>query len=228
MAQKAKTRSAPGRRDFRWLALASALLLTVGGGVLYGRFSQRWGPPADLVAAAAQLEQMPRQFGTWKLAEELPIEKSALEMLECAAYVNRRYVNEATGHSISLAVLLGPPGPIAVHTPEICFSSRAYEIQSDRKEIAIETTTRGRQTFWSVDFGSRNALAEGLRVYYAWSAGSEWQAAASPRFQFATAPLLYKIQLAAPAAPRLTDDSPDSGRQFLEALCNSNWTLPAG
>jgi hypothetical protein len=215
-------------RDRRWLALAMGVSITLGAGALYGSYSQRWGPPADLVAAAARLAELPHQIGAWKMVEELPMEKSALKMLECAAYANRRYINEHTGQSISLAILVGPPGPIAVHTPEICFSSRDYEIQSERQSVSVDESPSKRHTFWRVDFKSRNALADELRIYYAWSPGGLWEAADSPRYEFTAAPLLYKIQLATPVASRLRGDGADPGRQFLEDLSESEWTLSAG
>ena len=146
-----------------WLALALGVFLTLSAGVLYGQYSQRWGPPADLTAAAAHLASLPHQIGNWKLAEESPMENSAVEMLQCAGYVNRRYVNQQTGQTINLAIIVGPPGPTAVHTPEICFSSRAYDVQGDRQKIVLESSPTLRHSFWSVDFSTKNPLADGLR-----------------------------------------------------------------
>ena len=42
----------PARQLNYWLALALGVFLTLSAGVLYGQYSQRWGPPADLTAAA--------------------------------------------------------------------------------------------------------------------------------------------------------------------------------
>ena len=119
-----------------WLALTSAMVMIVLGGVLYGHYSQRWGPPADLVAAGIQLTEMPRQIGPWNMAEELPI-NAALEMLECTGTSVAATFMRIDGRSLTVAILVGPPGPIAVHTPEICFSSRAYEIQGRRSAVAM-------------------------------------------------------------------------------------------
>ena len=116
-----KPRTDPAAQDRHlgyWPALALGVLLTLSSGVLYGKYSQRWGPPADLTGAAAQLEKLPRQLGNWKLAEERPMEDSTVEMLECAGYVNRRYVNQQSGQTVNLAIIVGPAGPTAVHTPE--------------------------------------------------------------------------------------------------------------
>jgi hypothetical protein len=111
-----------------------------------------------------------------------------------------------------------------VHTPEICFSSREYDITNDRTKTIVESSTGQRHSFWKVDFTTRNALADGLRVYYAWSRGDVWQAADSPRFKLAGGPLLYKIQLATYVSPYLGNDAADPGRQFLEDFLQSAWT----
>ncbi len=136
MKTKTKTKTnkqTPAALSFpRWLALALALAVTLIGGALYGSLSQRWGAPPDLAAAGAHVSEMPRQIGSWSLVEDLPMEQSALDMLECAGYVNRRYVDQESGRAILVALLVGPPGPIAVHTPEVCFSSRNYDRQDER------------------------------------------------------------------------------------------------
>ena len=208
-----------------WPALALGIVFTLSAGVLYGKYSQRWGPPADLMAAAAQLETLPRQLGNWKLAEESPMEKSSVEMLQCAGYVNRRYINQQSGQAVNVAIIVGPAGPTAVHTPEICFSSRAYEAQGKRQRIVLASSPTKKDAFWRVDFSTKNALADDLRVYYAWSGGSTWEASDSPRYEFAALPYLYKLQLAGAIRPgKQGKDADDPCRDFLEELLKTDWT----
>ncbi len=83
-------------------------------------------------------------------------------------------------------------------------------------------------TFWRLDFKTKNPLADSLRVYYAWSTGDAWQASKSPRIEFGGAPLLYKIQLVARLATWTEDDETDPGRDFLRALEQSGWSLLPG
>jgi hypothetical protein len=208
-----------------WLALPIALAVVLASGALYGKYAQRWGPPADLLVAASAVAGLPDRVGAWDRIEDVPMEQSTLEMLECAGYINRKYQHRATGQVINLSVIVGPPGPIAVHTPEICFSSRAYEQQSARTAVELVGREDVRHSFWRLDFKSRNVLAVGLRVYYAWSRGEAWVAAKSPRYEFAAAPGLYKLQLAAPVAPGLESEQTDPGKEFLQDLVNSDWQL---
>lgn len=215
-------------RPVHWLLAVAGFVTVLGGGLLYGKYSQRWGPQPDLVTAGRQLAELPARVGSWKLAEDLPMEKSALEMLECAGYVHRRYVDEKSGVSLNLAVIVGPPGPTAVHTPEICFSSRAYDIQGERQAVTLESSqTPESDTFWTVDFRTRNPFADRLRVYYAWSDGGHWKASKSPRFEFAAKPLLFKLQLAAPVRQGQTGETTDPGLDFLDSLHRMGWRVPA-
>ncbi len=208
-----------------WLAPVLAVVITLVGGALHGRNSNRWGPPADRVAASAHLATMPKQIGRWKLVDELTIDEPSLTMLECAGYLHRRYTHQDTGQSINVAILVGPPGPIAVHTPEICFSSRAYEIQGQRKAVAMRGGGDKENSYWCTDFQSKNPFSDALRVYYGWSPGGQWKASTSPRYEYAGAPLLYKIQLAVPMTREMMDSDSDPGRQFLEDLRKSGWKM---
>jgi hypothetical protein len=206
-----------------WIGPLAGVLIIVGGGLAYGHFSQRWGSPPNLLAAAAHLEELPDRLGDWQLQKEEPMSEDVQRMLQCAGYVNRTYVNQKTGDSIYLAIIVGPPGPTSVHTPEICFSSRNYSIAHERERILISGSNAGGHSFWNTAFESNNAVAERLSVFFAWSDGGPWTAATSPRFEFAAAPKLFKIQLACHTDEKATAEE-NSGADFLRALLNSPWS----
>lgn len=207
-------------------ALFLAVTLTLTGGALFGQYSQRWGPPPDLQAAAAQLELMPEAIGPWRVVEAKSLDESIVGMLECAGHVNRQYLNGESGAVVKIFAIVGPPGPTAVHTPEVCYSSRAYEKTATRELESIKSSTGVEHAFWRIDFSSRNLMASKLRVYYAWSRGQRWEASEAPRYQHAGAPLLYKIQLAANTPPdAIMKGQEDPCREFLEALISSKWSL---
>lgn len=208
-----------------WFAMVLSVGLTLVAGILYGHYSQRWGAPADVVAAAKRLESMPMQLGPWQVAEELILDESVEEMLECSGYVNRRYVNRDSGQIVTMVITVGPPGPTAVHTPEICYSARAYKQQGRRQEVHFGEAPLTRDAFWGVTFKPSNPLASDLKVYYAWSAGKQWEASVSPRFEFAALPMLYKIQLAGAAESRSSAESEDACRNFLEEFLRADWEL---
>lgn len=207
------------------VATIVGVAVTLITGVAAGYFSQRWGPSGAIEAYATQLATMPRQFGDWQMIEEKEMSETAVQILKCQEYVNRVYRNETTGQQVSIAVTLGPTGPIAVHTPEVCYSSREYAIRADRRAVTITENEDHAHTFWRVDFTANNPLRAGLRVHYGWTAGGTWLASESPRYEFATSRALFKLQL---ASSELTDsDTPesDAGRRFLNDLFDTGWTV---
>ena len=119
------------------LSLILVLVLTAISGAIHGRMSNRWGPPQDSRAAAEKLQDLPVQFGSWRLQSSDELSDFIEDTLQCVGYLLRTYANQETGEVVTVTILLGPPGPISVHTPEICFSSRAYEIREERQKVTI-------------------------------------------------------------------------------------------
>ena len=209
----------PERPLARWLLLATTSILlagTIGVGVLHGRLSNRWGPQGDAHLAARRLtDPLPPVVGNWRVRREAEIEQAVLDMLQCPAYVSRVYDHQQTGDVIAVAVLLGPPGPISVHTPEICYSSHDYAVVGARSSVSLADAAGGKHSFWEVRLKS-SSLEEGpLRVLYGWSAGDWWSAAENPRFGYAGLPHLYKLQLASAASPHQLPGDFDPYQDFL-------------
>lgn len=199
------------------LTVVGILLATVLAGVLHGRLSRRWGAPADIAATAAKLDQVPERIGPWQLESSDDLEDEVQKILRCEGSLKRRYVNVDTGESVVVALLLGPSGPIAVHTPEICYSSRDYVIDSEKQVLTLKTPDDRGDEFWAITFRGRTAAEEHLRVYYGWSTGDAWSAPESSRFEFSGEPWLYKIQVAG-SIPGADASAADPCRDFLEAF----------
>lgn len=114
----------------RTVVVTTVVMVTIAAGAIHGHLEHRWGSPHDLEMLATQLEQLPANVGSWRLESSAEISPDVQEMLRCAGYVNRTYVHRLTGATARVAVLLGPTTPIAIHTPEICFSSRVRNPQT--------------------------------------------------------------------------------------------------
>jgi len=203
------------------LSLAAVLALTLAGGVLEGRIRYRWGASETMLAAAKKLAGVPREFGgpqkdRWQLLSSDAMDKDSLEMLECSGYIERTYQKKGTNDKVSMFVIVGPTGPVAVHTPEICFPSQNYPSVDTRQQVAIPDSQGRDDQFWALSFKSKNVQEDQIRVYYAWSTGDRWSAANDARFAFVGSPYLYKIQLSSklPAGVDLTTD--DTCREFLK------------
>ncbi len=175
------------------LALATVLTLTVMSGLVHGYLDARWTGGADIDAIAAQLPNLPEQVGPWVRVTDHTLTPSTQKQLRCYGYLNREYWNPQTGDRITVAVLFGPRGPIAVHTPEICYSSAGTQPLGSRVVESIETEGQT-DHLWHIQFSRGNEPAANLDVWYAWSDGGPWVAGEYPRFW--PTDRLYKIQLA--------------------------------
>lgn len=220
-----KTNNNPSRQTARRLApivAAAVLLIALGGGV-HGRMTQRWGEPADLVTATQALERFPESFGDWRLQDSEAMDPNVTETLQCAGYVNRSYLNVSTSEVVRIAIIVGPPGPTAVHTPEICYSSSSYTIDQKATSTAIAGTA-GEDTFWAVRLRSKEPGGGDLYVYYAWTDGKVWKASEAPRYEYGGAPFLFKIQVAGQPLLVGKKSSDDLCERFLKDLMQSGWS----
>ncbi len=207
------------------VALVVGLGITITTGIVCGRVSQRWGPVPDLVAAGKHLSSLPTQIGSWQLLEEDSMSESEIQMLSCAGYVNRKYIDRRSGDTVSMAIYVGPSGPISVHTPEVCFSSRDYTPEAAHRRVEFAAPNNLKHSLWSTTFRANNAIADRLRVYYGWLVDDTWTAAESPRFTFAGSPMLFKLQIACSVPPGKSGDGIDPCHAFLQELFRSGWKV---
>jgi len=196
-------------------SLILIVALTVLSGMVHGHLSGRWGDPPEVKEAARKLKELPREFGPWRMHSEEEMTDHVRGMLECDGYLFRTYVHQETGESVRVAFLLGPSGPISVHTPEICYSSRDYDVRDEKAPMTVEDGEGAAGEFWVLTFQSRDVNADLLRVCYAWSAGRDWSIPKEPRFTFAASPHLYKIQMASVLPPGADLETEDTCRKFL-------------
>lgn len=207
----------------RLLPLACFALLLLGTaatGYVQGRITNRWGARPSAQQAADLLKQpLPQEAGSWRLEEESELPPAAARMLQYPTCVNRSYVHQQTGDRVRMFVLVGHPGPVSVHTPEVCYSSQDYSIAADRAKVVIETDGQHSHEFWELPLKPKHALHhEPLRVFYAWSTGSRWEAAAQPRFGYGGLPHLYKLQIAVETNAGSKAKDFDPGQDFLRCF----------
>ena len=178
-------------------------------------------------AAAEDLQNVPKTFGgpqsdRWQLIKTETLPDDEVEMLECTGYINRCYENRRTGEIVNVFVVIGPQGPIAAHTPEICFSSQNYTSRDTHQRTIIPTAEEQDDELWALTFKTKTVREDLLRVYYGWTTNGRWCASDNPRFAFVGSPYLYKIQLASemPAGSnlRITDTCRDFLKDFLPVL----------
>lgn len=220
MPKTAATRAS--RRGGYVLAYALFVALTLVSGGVAGWLDNRWGPPVDLLAAGKRLDRVPNRFGDWVLENARPLDSEVAEVLQCSGSTQRVYRNQKTGETATVALIVGPPGPTSVHTPEVCYSSRDYKTISGPKKFRVGTAGAVDASFWGMELEATSLEGGKLSVAYAWNDERGWVAAERPRFEFGGAGLLYKLQLAAPLSdrdqPERTDPCQKFLREFLPAL----------
>ena len=194
------------------------LALTIAAGAIHGRLSGRWGGSEEAMQAAQSISSLPDQFGSWRLDQNAPFGESELGMLKPFGYINRTYLHLESGQKVSVFVLLGPVGETAVHNPEICYSSRASTIIGAKEQTSLRVDGPRTDQFWAMTFRSNDLEGGLMRVYYAWSDGTRWEAPEGDfgRYKYAGLPYLYKIQLAAEMPANADPKKDDACRDFLE------------
>jgi hypothetical protein len=189
---------------------------TVGSGWVHGRLANRWGDDSARAAAAERLEQsLPERLGPWRMTTRREMEATAVELLQSAAQLEGVYVNEQTGESVAVLIVVGPSGPISAHTPEICYGGQDYSMAGERRRITVQDQRGGTHSLWQLHALSQHIHQPDLQVIYGWSAGSAWDATDGPRFAFGGLPLLYKLQLHRAISPRRLDQETDPAQDFL-------------
>jgi hypothetical protein len=170
----------------RYLPAAVACLLVLVCGVVHGFWTDRWRPPAETAAAAARMADLPLRLGDW---DGQDLELKGTQPGGTAGALERKYVNRRTGEALTIYLVCGRPGPVAIHTPDVCYGSSGYEIGPRSK-----AGPRDGGEFWTADASRSTATDETrLRVYWAWNAGGGWSAPDDARLAFVRAPVLYKL-----------------------------------
>ncbi len=200
------------------LASLLVLAITVVPAIVDGQRRFRWGTDTEIQTIEDRLEAFPREIDGWETISDTALDRSAIDELQPFAYVNRVYYHPETGRQAQVFLLLGPTGPTAVHTPEVCISSRAFRIVG--KPQVVPVGTRGGQEIPSVEstFQSRDANSTWLRSWHAWTVDGPWQAPPEPRFWFADSRYLFKVQIVGRFADRQQLDDDRGMKDFVAAI----------
>lgn len=197
--------------------IATGIIVTAA--VIQGRISNRWGTNDSLTASSVGvIEKIPHEFGDWKFQEEQPLSKRVQAILQCTSHTNQVFVHDNTGESIGATVILGPSGPLTVHTPEICLSAVDYAQIENSERVVIKEGDRVLGTFYRAKFRSNSPNLPSIEIFWGWNDGTEWSAPENPRLTFGGAPALYRLQVAAQLWPNVADGDKGVAAQFIRAF----------
>ena len=202
------------------LPVLAAVILT--DGYLCGRWSGRWNESQE-AGATARLEQLPLTIGDWQ-GESLQLDPAIVQRAGFRGYVSRRYVNQRTGAAVNVLVACGRPGPLAVHTPEVCFGGVGFTTADDPSRCTFAGASGETPAeFFKGTFIRKDSISpEKLRVLWSWNKREVWGVSDNPRWTFAGVPILYKAYVTQSFVPH--DDATDGEvgldfvREFLPEL----------
>lgn len=203
------------------LAIFAATALTVAPAVLEGQYSNRWGSRADLSVAGKQLHEFPRTVGAWQNVEdERPLSDAVCRELGLTEHFHRQYVHSTTGKQVNVLLMVGPPGRLVRHPPDVCYANRANQ-QLGEVESLEHSGTSARHQFKLLSFQrTSQPVPSNFRVAYAFHDGeSSWQTPSSPRMEYGAAPVLYKLQVLSETKEGKESETIDAYlEEFIEAF----------
>ena len=207
---------------FSWGSVTLAFLIVLVSGLGHGIWSGRWVDSHDLELAKAHLASVPTQVGDWVLTDEKQISQKEQQIAGIVGFLSRVYLNQRTQQSVSVLLVCGRPGAIAVHTPDVCFEGAGYRGEGRKyRDLLVVSPRKQKAEFWREKFVRvESGIPIPLRVYWGWNAEGNWVAPENPRLEFWADTVLYKLYVSRLVTEEDADPEPcfEFFREFLPAL----------
>jgi hypothetical protein len=174
------------------------------------------------------LGQVPLEVGDWQ-AEPLAFNERETEAISGRLY--RRYVNRLSGSVVTVALVSGLPGPVSIHTPDVCYKANGFKVASPIKYRYAGGLGVPAAEFLTADLQKIQAAdAIHQRIFWSWTTNGTWSVPDNPRWQFAAEPVLYKLylvrEMSAADEPLEEDPCIDLMRRLLPQLHGVLFTGP--
>jgi uncharacterized protein DUF3485 len=203
----------------RLLPILVVAPLLLGYGLIEGRWTNRWNPPAALQAAADRLQGFPMALGEWS-GQAVELSERELAVGQIKGYAYRRYVHPPTGKVIAVLLVCGRPGPISAHTPDVCFAGSGYGMIAEPVRLATSAGPADPAgELWTANFCKEDGpLPDPLFVAWGWNVTGGWEAPANPRLRFARYPMLFKLYVVQHLASLSEPDAKETYQEFMSLL----------
>jgi hypothetical protein len=203
----------------RFLPLLCAFAVLTASGISHRLWTGSWTVSNEPAASAARLEAVPSTIGDW-VGADMEVDPRQLARAEAAGHLARRYVQRRTGAEVSVFVICGRPGPVCVHTPDICYGGIGFHVVGSEGRHQVEGNAEVPPAQLCVaNFTKADPVAPAqLRIYWAWKNGPGWQAPTNPRLTFGAAQALYKLYLVYRPAPGAELSEQDPCQDFMHDL----------
>lgn len=197
----------------RWFAALVGSIALIICGIVHGFWTDRWAAPVEATAAAARLDTLPLELGEWR-GEAIEV-KSGEAGAGVAGCIKRRYVHGPTGTTVSIVLVCGRPGPVAIHTPEVCYGANGFLVGGKDAAAVNEVGEK----LWKADAMRTSASEETrLRLYWGWNGGSGWTASEDARRQFVRSPVLHKLYVVRELSSLSESNREEPCEEFLRVL----------
>jgi exosortase len=199
-----------------------ALCILLASGIIHGLWTDRWRLSPDIERAISKLDQIPMAVGEWR-GRPQSVNERELTAGGIDGLAVRHYQNTRTGRTVTLVLVCGRPGPVSVHTPDICYPGAGFEMKETQPvKFSVDPDGRG-SNFLRADFEKRESFPpQRRRVCWSWNATGKWSVPENPRLAFASRALLYKMFLVIPTIEGSERSAYDGEsvflRQFLPEL----------
>lgn len=206
----------------RFFAVALALGMLVSSGLVHGFWTYRWRVPRELTEAPSRLEKIPLTIGAWT-GKPLQLDSEQMRRAGITGYVMRRYENQRTGAALSVLLVCGRWGQVAVHPPDVCYQGAGFEVVGTKERFVVPGPDGTLAETWTARFRKQEAVVPSyLRILWCWSAGEAWKAPDNPRLTFAGSPVLFKLyvirETAVPDERTADDPAVEFMQQFVPQL----------
>jgi hypothetical protein len=202
----------------RTLPILVALFLIIGSGFVHGLWTERWQPSTALDDAVARLQSMPGNLGEWTIHPQ-SIDPDQLTQAGAVGSWLCRYQSQKTHQWISVMLLCGRSGRMAVHRPETCYTGAGWELAGAPSPFPLTFSPDQHAEFLTGRFDKEAAgRSAQLRIFWSWHDGSTWQAPESPRWTFAHRPYLYKLYVIREITQRSDNVAQDPAVGFMKLL----------
>lgn len=179
----------------RFASYGFSLIVIVMTTVASGLWNGRWGLSNELQEAVGRLAAVPEQFGDWESRATVDLDERAVALGEIDGYLSRQYKNMRDGGEVTILLVCGRPGPISLHTPDVCYRGQGYVPVDEPSIQHVENVpgTRAPSFKTAVFRKERSALQDSLIIYWSWNADGPWETPKDPRLAYASGRALYKL-----------------------------------
>ncbi len=199
----------------RTASLIAAILLILGTGLAHGLWTGRWHVSEVIQQAAARLDQVPMNVGSWKGEDVAGLSPQDLEVSQFAGHLVRRYRDATSDSTVTVMIACGHPGPLSLHSPAWCYAGSGYRESAHPSEDTLAGGSSVRGTLFHKPDAEATAS---LRIVWCWSSDGTWQGPENPRLFYARDRVLFKLYVVTNAEPGQERESQDRCLRFLDAF----------